>query len=123
MTYHMYYNVIVKLDLPDVTGCPYPCSETVYAVTPRRDASILNKDSISCLFVYYKTTTLKVFDEYLLYDTNAIISAIGGSLGLFLGFSCFQAVRRSLRVHSVYKWARRKRRRGMSRIRRSIRNV
>ena len=104
MTHHMYYNVVVHLDLPGVTGCGYPCRETEYQVVPRRDASILGRDNIACLFVYYKTTTLKIFDEYLLYDTNAIISAIGGSLGLFLGFSCFQAVRRSLRVHSACRW-------------------
>ena len=29
-------------------------------------------------------------EEMLLYDLNSIVSAVGGSLGLFLGFSCFQ---------------------------------
>jgi hypothetical protein len=33
-----------------------------------------------------------VYEEYLLYDLNAILSAIGGSLGLFLGISCFHIV-------------------------------
>jgi hypothetical protein len=28
-------------------------------------------------------------EEILLYDFNAILSAVGGSLGLFLGVSCY----------------------------------
>ncbi len=96
MTDHLYYNVVVKLDLPDVTGCPYPCKATEYRVVSRRDASVLRKSHISCIFMFYKTTTYKIFEEYLLYDTNTIISAIGGSLGLFLGFSCLHLVKGGL---------------------------
>jgi hypothetical protein len=27
-------------------------------------------------------------EEYLLYDFNSVITALGGNLGLFVGFSC-----------------------------------
>ena len=41
------------------------------------------------VFVYYfKPPEVKAIDEeYLLYDITAVISAIGGSLGLCIGFS------------------------------------
>jgi hypothetical protein len=35
-------------------------------------------------------------EEYLLFDFNAIVSAVGGSLGLFLGFSCLDFLLRLL---------------------------
>ena len=28
--------------------------------------------------------------EIVLYDFNAVVASVGGSLGLFLGFSCYQ---------------------------------
>ena len=41
------------------------------------------------------TSNVLVNEEYLLYDLNNIISAVGGSMGLFLSFSfleCFVCV-------------------------------
>ena len=41
------------------------------------------------------TSNVLVNEEYLLYDLNNIISAVGGSMGLFLSFSfleCFMCV-------------------------------
>jgi hypothetical protein len=45
--------------------------------------------------------------EVLLYDFNAIVSAIGGSLGLFLGFSCHQLALQALMFVIIYslKWS------------------
>ena len=31
-------------------------------------------------------------EQILIYDFSAIVAAVGGSLGLFLGFSCLQAL-------------------------------
>ena len=36
---------------------------------------------------HYATTNVVKYDEYRLFDGNAILAAVGGSLGLFLGFS------------------------------------
>jgi hypothetical protein len=33
---------------------------------------------------------LMKYEEYKLHDLSTIIAAVGGSMGLFLGFSCFQ---------------------------------
>ena len=38
----------------------------------------------------YKSFTIFHYKETLLYDFNAIVAAVGGSLGLFLGFSCYE---------------------------------
>ena len=38
----------------------------------------------------------KITKEILLYDTNDMIGAIGGSLGLFLGFSFFDVISKCL---------------------------
>ncbi len=41
---------------------------------------------------------MKVFQssEDLPYDANAIVAAVGGSLGLFLGFSCYDSFKKVL---------------------------
>ncbi len=44
------------------------------------------------VYLFYQTTRTTLYREYLLFDESAIVSAVGGSLGLFLGFSCWQAV-------------------------------
>ena len=47
------------------------------------------KPNLRTIFVYYfKPPEVKnINEEYILYDINAVISAIGGSLGLCVGFS------------------------------------
>jgi len=40
-------------------------------------------------YLRYSTFVVEESREVLLYDLNSIVSAVGGSLGLFLGFSCF----------------------------------
>ena len=47
----------------------------------------------------FATSNVLVNEEYLLYDLNNIISAVGGSMGLFLSFSflnCFMCTFDSL---------------------------
>ena len=49
----------------------------------------LNKTSLLAQFNHPYVT---IEEEYLLFDTVAIISATGGSLGLFLGLSCYSII-------------------------------
>ena len=44
------------------------------------------------LYAKYNFPRVKIEQEYTLMGTNAIISATGGSLGLFLGLSCYGVV-------------------------------
>ena len=46
--------------------------------------------------MYYGRTEVKVKKEFLIYDLNTIVATIGGSLGLFLGFSCYEVTRSGL---------------------------
>ena len=51
------------------------------------------------IFMTVATSNVLVNEEYLLYDLNNIISAVGGSMGLFLSFSflnCFMCAFDSL---------------------------
>ncbi len=36
----------------------------------------------------YMSGIVETSEEYLLFDANAIVASVGGSLGLFLGVSC-----------------------------------
>ncbi len=46
------------------------------------------------LRMFYSTTTVLNFNDYRLVDFGTIVAAVGGSLGLFLGFSCYQCWRK-----------------------------
>ena len=54
--------------------------------------SIEEKVGLYGVYAMYESSKVKTEEEYLLMGANAIISATGGSLGLFLGFSCFGAI-------------------------------
>ncbi len=49
-----------------------------------------NVKRLTYIKVFYRTTAVFHYSEYALYDFGTIVGAVGGSLGLFLGFSCFQ---------------------------------
>jgi hypothetical protein len=71
-------------------NCPEPCKETKYHYSQSRIASNACYDGNGTHFwAYYDSSRIKVEEEYRLMDLAAIISATGGSLGLFLGFSCY----------------------------------
>ena len=45
---------------------------------------------------------IDVFEEVRLYDTDAIIASVGGSLGLFLGFSVLETI--LISINSLFKY-------------------
>ena len=42
----------------------------------------------------YQSFTESVYKEAKVYDFNAVVASVGGSLGLFLGFSCYECGKR-----------------------------
>ena len=60
------------------------------------------------LYVGYNSNYTLVSDEQYLYDLNAIISAVGGGLGLFVGVSAFGLFELFLdcisKLFKLYKW-------------------
>ena len=68
--------------------CPNPCTEITYETITKSIPHDVTKFAI--VQMYYNTNFVTVHEEYLIFDFSAILVAIGGSLGLFLGFSFFQ---------------------------------
>ena len=74
--------------------CLKPCKETTYkdSVAKLVEPMYLKDDKNTALFDIFLSNVQKVEKEVLVYDTNDMIGAIGGSLGLFLGFSFFDVI-------------------------------
>jgi hypothetical protein len=68
--------------------CPKSCTEKSLK-TELQMMPIKDKNSFK-LYMYYQTDDIDLYEEYLIYDFPGIVSSVGGSLGLFLGFSFFQ---------------------------------
>ncbi len=77
------------------TGCLRPCRSVDYALK-FTDNGYFDYSSAVVWFEVW-STDVAVTEEYLIVDLNDILSAVGGSLGLFLGFSCLEAVRAAAR--------------------------
>ena len=75
-------------------GCPTLCNKVRYDVrlSQLSENSMTMSESYTAIYAKYAVPKIKVEEEYTLMGTNAIISATGGSLGLFLGFSCYGAI-------------------------------
>jgi hypothetical protein len=48
------------------------------------------------IYVYYDNLVVSTTLERLVYDIPAFLSAMGGSLGLYLGFSCLEILFRTV---------------------------
>ena len=75
-------------------NCLKPCEETTYkdSVAKLVEPMYLTEGKNKALFDIFMSNVQKVEKEVLVYDTNDMIGAIGGSLGLFLGFSFFDVI-------------------------------
>ena len=71
-------------------ACPDLCQKVEYGIAMSKLGdnykAVQNKTTLS---VRYASPKVKIEEEYTLMSVNAIISATGGSLGLFLGLSCY----------------------------------
>ena len=66
------------------------CKNVEYHITlSRLGENFRFGENTTSLFVGYASSKIKIEEEYTLMGVNAIISATGGSLGLFLGLSCY----------------------------------
>ena len=68
--------------------CTRPCSTVSYSLTPRRTRGYGNlPPNRAAVGMYYNEIRVQYRRERVLYGLVDIIAAVGGSLGLFLGFS------------------------------------
>ena len=68
--------------------CPQSCTHINYRIQVKSLPQDMTQHAI--LLMYYTSNGYLLFEEYFVFDEIAIIVALGGSLGLFLGFSCYQ---------------------------------
>ena len=94
-------HIIVKESLRTYVGggggsgsCRRPCVNHKYKTSQFRLKMWPPRvGNTSRLFLYLASTDVKLREEdYCLFDLNLIISSVGGSMGLFLGFSFYQAL-------------------------------
>ena len=70
--------------------CPTLCEYVKYEIeSPISGKNYVEFENTTTLWVWYASPKVKIEKEYKLMGVNAIISATGGSLGLFLGLSCY----------------------------------
>ena len=71
--------------------CPKPCSILEYSGKvdywePKYNAGNPNNTMIIYL-KFQSPEVLTIYEEYLIYDFNGMLGSIGGTLGMFIGFS------------------------------------
>jgi hypothetical protein len=80
---------VMLTTIRSIPSCPEPCTIDHISVTERQSPILgSNDENFTEIYFYWENFDVLVEEEILLLDFNAIVSAIGGSLGLFLGFSC-----------------------------------
>ena len=82
----------------EFTKCPNPCKMVTYkdSQIELREPSFLKTGQTLANFELTMNSIRKIEKQALVYDTNDAIGAIGGSLGLFLGFSFFDVISKFL---------------------------
>jgi hypothetical protein len=88
--------------------CPKSCPEKTFKT--KLKLIPIDAKNILYLFIGYGYDEIQLFEEYLIYDLFGIVSSIGGSLGLFLGFSFFQGGEYFMtKVLILWNWIRQER--------------
>lgn len=56
--------------------------------------------------LYYESLMTETKTDKVLVDIGVLVSAVGGNLGLFLGFSCFATLSKILDLiyDRIFKW-------------------
>ncbi len=71
------------------TGCKRPTSETSYSINRRDHVQVIFLREMAILYVSLGNTDVTVQREYTLQDFYAIVATLGGSIGIFIGWSLY----------------------------------
>ena len=71
----------------DMNECPSSCSILQYKGKIVHEANINNNYTIVLAYSFGAPEFLKLYQEYLVYDTINMFGSVGGTLGLLFGFS------------------------------------
>ena len=80
-----------NVDFFDPSICPKPCiKHNMVGVLSAKEipGTPENKSSI---YIYFSSLDSSISREITLFGPTGIVASVGGSLGLFLGFSCLDA--------------------------------
>ncbi len=82
----MVYKALDALSTYEKAACLPECEQITYAATHRNILMADNRKEVT-VSLAFASMEVEVQEEVLIFDFNAILSAVGGSLGLFIGFS------------------------------------
>ena len=100
-TVKKYISVSYKfLENPNSLECQKPCLHTIFRSRVKKEhitswVSDIEEDSFY-LRIIYSTLNIEQNVETLAYDIGSFLTAMGGNLGLFLGFSCLSCILASI---------------------------
>ena len=77
--------LFTNISLTDV--CPKSCSILQYSGKVEYKENTFNTHSAEFRYRFSHPESVKVYEEYLIYDTIGMIGTVGGTLGIFIGFS------------------------------------
>ena len=97
-----------------IASCPIPCKQRSYDVTLRKyhtntwvvydDQPLADiSETGVALSLSYESLIVEERIETLVYDIGNFLSAVGGNLGLFLGFSCLTMMLGVLRIVKKFR--------------------
>ena len=74
-------------------GCPLPCTLTFYDIRVNyfdefQASGSEHGTGTLWMYTYFDSMIVEIQNEILIYDWPKFLSAIGGTLSLYLGFSC-----------------------------------
>ena len=83
-----------------LSACPIPCKQTIYTTkiknihrnTVFELSQVYENVNVFYLLISYDSFVVEVSVETLVYDIGSFLAAVGGNLGLFLGFSCLSVL-------------------------------
>ena len=73
--------------------CPKLCTTLTYHGSVIHGSGSSNNPRDTVIFFWFASNETQIHQEYQIFDTNGLIGSIGGSLGLFIGFSFHGALK------------------------------
>ena len=83
--------------------CPKHCKLTEYTGELSADYNYDNDGWITWEYIF-DNELIEVYEEYLMYDIIGLIGTVGGTMGLFIGFSFFDIS--STVIHFIFSFHR-----------------
>ena len=69
------------------TNCPKMCNSLTYHGSVIHGSGSSNNPRDTLIYFWFASNETQIYQEYKIFDTIGLIGSVGGSLGLFIGFS------------------------------------